>query len=280
MILKDKADFFELLPVVDRLRVPIEKVFQCADVSSGFCRGCGKVSQFNTEPVRSPSDWVNLSEGLVCQCGINGRMRAILRVLDEQMLGRRVGRAVVFERLTPLFEKLRSRFPEIIGSEYLGHDCRAGEVLNRGGVNVRHENMMSQSFSNHSVDLLLHFDVLEHLPDIDAAFSECSRVLTSDGVMIFGCPFYHNLPTSTVRAKLIDGLLHNFMEPVFHGNPVDRGGSLVYSHPSWDIMGSLAQAGFENVQIVLNFDPIEGILSNGCPFPDGHCYPMVFIARR
>jgi hypothetical protein len=134
MILREKAEFFEWLSIVEGVRGPIENAFQRADSFSGFCRGCGKVSKFTTPPVQGPQDWLNLSEGLVCECGLNGRMRAILKAIDKiDFKTRRVDRAVVFERLTPLFDKLRVRFPLIIGSEYLGDDCRAGEVLTRGG---------------------------------------------------------------------------------------------------------------------------------------------------
>lgn len=81
----------------------------------------------------------------------------------------------------------------------------------------------------------MHFDVLEHVPDMDQALRECWRILRPGGWMLFSCPFYEELESTIVRARLVDGALEHVLEPCYHGNPVDGGGALVFSQPGWDL---------------------------------------------
>lgn len=46
-------------------------------------------------------------------------------------------------------------------------------------------------FDKASFDLLLAFEVLEHIPDADAFFSEAQRVLTVDGELLLSVPFIY-----------------------------------------------------------------------------------------
>jgi hypothetical protein len=40
------------------------------------------------------------------------------------------------------------------------------------------------------------------------------------------------------------------------------------------------QAGFNAPELWLMFDPVEGVLTDACPFPDGHAWPIVFVAAK
>jgi len=42
----------------------------------------------------------------------------------------------------------------------------------------------------------------------------------------------------------------------------------------------LRDAGFAHSWIVVRLDPVCGIVSNGCPYPDGHMWPVAMVARR
>ena len=250
------------------------------DHLDGYCRICGRPARFSLDPPPE-GEWMNLREGLVCACGMNARMRMIAKVIDEMPATRLTGRNFVLERVTPLFPHLEARVPGLIGCEFLGAESAPGETTVVHGVSIRNENMMQLSFADGSVDLLMHFDVLEHVPDARAGLREAARVLADDGVMIFTCPFFHELEHDIVRARLgAGGEVEHLMEQAFHGNPMSGAGSLVYVHPSLALFAQLTEAGFDDVRAVIAYDPIEGIFSNGCPFPDGHMWPIVFVVGK
>lgn len=247
----------------------------------GFCRGCERWVDF-TQAQAPPGDWANLMEGMLCTCGLNGRMRGILMALDDLLgdLEVRPATSAVFERLTPLFPLLERRLPGIVGSEYLGDDLRSGSIQKTAWGGVRHESLLAPSYKDASLDMVLHFDVLEHVPDMDQALRQCWRVLRPGGWMVFSCPFYEALDTTIVRARLGEGGIEHLLEPCFHGNPVDGGGALVFSQPGWDLWARVIDAGFQEVRVSLCFDPVQGVLTDACPYPIGHAWPVVFVARK
>lgn len=248
--------------------------------ASGYCIGCEAWVRF-TLPVTPLGDWTNLLEGLVCTCGLNGRMRSILIALDALMLLEPfLSKAVVFERLTPLFSRLQSRLPKLVGSEFLGPEYLPGQEGMVMGHRVRHESLLDPSYKAKSLDLVMHFDVLEHVPDPGAALAQCYRMLRPGGWLLFSCPFYHGLDRSIIRARTQGDQLIHILEPCYHGNPVDGKGALVFTHPGWDILEALVAAGFPEPGILLCYSLVDGVVSNGCPYADGHVWPVVFAAQR
>lgn len=245
----------------------------------GYCRGCGVWGWF-----AQPTDvegWANLSEGMLCGCGLNGRMRGVLAVVDDVLArGRVAAEAAVFERLTPMFEPLLRRVPGMTGSEFLGARYRSGDLVDCGGLLVRHESMDDASYVNDALGLVMHFDVLEHVPDPMAALRECHRILAPGGWLVFSTPFYEELATSIRRARISEGVLVHDLPAAYHGNPVDEGGALVFTQFGRDLFDMLTEAGFCKVEAQLAFNPVEGVFSNGCPYPDGHAWPVVFVAAK
>src|SRR5262249_4895477 len=144
---------------------------------------------FSVAPDQPAGQWRNLLEGMVCACGLNGRMRLILKVIDELLPGKRVDQALVLERMTPLFPCLQARIPSLRGAEFLGTDIQPGAAVRINKVAVQHEDMCQLSLADSTLDLLMHFDVLEHVPDATKGLRECVRVLRRDGVLVFSCPF-------------------------------------------------------------------------------------------
>lgn len=246
----------------------------------GYCRFCRRQTTFmlGTPP---PGEWKNLREGLVCACGMNSRMRMIVKVLEELPAASSSGLNVVLERVTPLFPHLEARFPGLIGCEYLGTKVPLGDTGIVNNMAIRNENMMQLSFADGTVDLLMHFDVLEHVPDARVGLHEAWRVLSEDGRMVFTCPFFHQLEQDIVRARPTpNGDIEYLMEKAYHGNPMSGEGSLVYIHPSLQLFDMLEEAGFRNIRTVISYDPLEGMFSNGCPFPDGHMWPITFVVGK
>jgi SAM-dependent methyltransferase len=154
----------------------------------------------------------------------------------------------------------------------------SGQVYEQYGTMIRHENIMNLSCKDQSLDLIMHFDVIEHVPDHKKAFSECYRSLRPGGGMLFTLPFYSGLDRHLVRAKVTAEGIEHMLEPAYHGNPMGDG-ALVYFHPGWQLVEELRDSGF-CIDIGFGYDPLIGIVSNGCPFPDGHMWPVVFLAHR
>lgn len=277
---RTRAEFDTLTASLEPYRKLVEDHLLQVRETPGYCRACGKTTLLNTGPDPVPGEWKNLLEGMLCSCGLNGRMRLCLQVIEEETLGLVAYCAAILERVTPLFPHVAKRLPGIIGCEFVGPEHAGGSIHLINGTGVRHENFMALSFPDNSLDLLLHFDVLEHVPDARVALQNAFRVLKRGGKTVFSCPFYHNLPHNLVRAVMENGEIKHLMEPCYHGNPMSGQGSLVYIHPTWDIMDMLKEIGFADVRIGLSYSPTEGTISNGCPYEHGHTWPVVLVATK
>lgn len=276
-----RDEFDQLTASLDPWRQHVERTLLQVPASTGYCRACARSVVLSTGPDPAPGEWKNLLEGMSCPgCGLNGRMRLCLQVVEEELLGMQVKQTAILERITPLFPHLAKRIPGLVGCEFVGPGLRGGSLHKVQGIEVRHENFMALSFADNSLDLLLHFDVLEHVPDATVALQNAFRVLKPGGKTVFSCPFYHNLPHNLVRAVMENGEIKHLLPACYHGNPMSGDGSLVYVHPTWDIIDTLNAIGFSDVRIGLSYNPVEGTVSNGCPYEDGHTWPVVLVAQR
>jgi SAM-dependent methyltransferase len=79
---------------------------------------------------------------------------------------------------------LRPYFPK---HEYVGCDLREGNGVDRI------EDAQQLSFDDESVGTVLMLEILEHLPDPQAAISEAHRVLCDDGLLAVSTPFNYGL---------------------------------------------------------------------------------------
>lgn len=84
---------------------------------------------------------------------------------------------------------------------------------------ARCEDITRLTFPDSSLDLIVSSDVLEHVPDLAAAFAESRRVLRPGGAHLFTVP-----PRPSTRRRPPD-------EPEYHADPLDPGGILTH----WDI---------------------------------------------
>ena len=186
----------------------------------------------------------NWREHLDCpDCGFVNRLRASLHVLFQEIRPAAEARMYLTEQVTPLHDWLRAQFPNLTGSEYLGPTKIPGEIA--GGI--RHEDIQALSFADESLDLILSFDVLEHVPDHPRALAEFARCLRPGGRLLLTAPFSETSAEHQVRAVLQpDGTILHLTEPEYHGNPVDaEGGSLCFRYFGWRLLDDLRAAGFE-----------------------------------
>ena len=101
---------------------------------------------------------------------------------------------------------------------------------------------LRQTFPDESFDLVVTQDVMEHVLDPEAAFSEIARTLRPGGAHVFTTPIHPGLMTSERRARERDGAIEYLAEPEYHGNPIDEAGSLVTIDWGQDIGSIIARA--------------------------------------
>lgn len=165
-------------------------------------------------------DW--LRDDLRCfRCLSIPRQRAIIHVLDThfpQWRGYRI----------------HESSPGGASSEKLAKDCRGylpthyytdalPGTITKG---FRCEDLENQTFPDNTFDLVITQDVLEHLFDPAKALEEIARTIKPGGAHVFTVPWYSWKATER-RAKKTNGEICHFLEPEYHGNPIDLDGSLV-----------------------------------------------------
>lgn len=202
-----------------------------------------------------------LREHLLAE-GLNSRQRAIAELLIEFLVSRGIAepeaRIYGHEGITRLASLLRGRFVRYLGSEF-ALTAEKKEWL----WPIIHQDVCSLDFPDRSFDAIVSCDVLEHVPDLDAALSEAARVLRPNGRLLATFPFHWYRDESTVFATLKDGRLTYLLEPIYHGNPMDEaGGALVFQIPGWDIVPRAKEAGFTSARMTFICDQTRGIVAS------------------
>lgn len=214
-----------------------------------YCRLCDHVSTLTL-----PCDVLEPREYLCCEvCGLNSRIRAGISLLRDLAPG--ATRIYMTEQVTPAFAWMQKRHPDVLGSEFQP-DPKARRLLSKnlaklGGYGqVRFEDVTALSFANNSLDAVVSFDVLEHVPDWRAALAEFARTLVPGGICIATFPFTDAADTR-MRARLKpNGEIEHLLEPEYHGDPIS-GGVLCFYHFGWDVLDAAIGAGFSSAQMVL-----------------------------
>jgi len=185
-------------------------------------------------------------EGLRAR-GLNSRMRAVLSIIEEKVGARPRHNVTIFaaEAVTAFALMLRGYFARFHGAEY-GADEHARRAL----FPIRHEDLTALTLPSSSFDLVTTNEVLEHVPDLDAALREIARILVPGGWHVGTHPFFFMSETGDRRSALVDGEITYLKEPEYHGNPVDMdAGSLVFETPGWDIIARARAAGFSHAHM-------------------------------
>ena len=238
---------------------------------TAFCHVCNRWEPlqvdylFGGDASRLAPNW---RERLVCpSCGFNNRMRAAIQVFEEECQPRADSTIYLTEQVTPLFEHFRRRYRQVIGSEYLSSDMAPGSVSRLG---IRHESLTRMSFRDASLDFILSFDVLEHIPDYQAALRECLRCLRPGGRLLLSAPFVMDSKENLIRARETEGgdVIH-LMPPEYHGDPMSEEGCLCYQHFGWALLDDLRTAGFTQVQALVYWSVDYGYLGGPQLFVTG-----------
>lgn len=235
---------------------------ECALASSekpfatlGECFVCQKQVRFETDFLYSSDSpegkrLPNWRERVLCpSCGLNNRMRASIHLLEEVLCAKPGATVYLGERVTLLYAALAKRFVHLMGSEYLGDRVPFGEMDERG---TRNESITNLTFDSEAFDLVLSFDVLEHVPDPEKGIREIYRVLAPGGKVMLSVPFLMWEQNTRRRAVLeADGSIRHLLEPQYHGDPLSADGCLCFQDFGWELLDQMRATGFINVEMLL-----------------------------
>lgn len=104
------------------------------------------------------------------------------------------------------------------------------------------QNLEATTFEDESFDLFISQDVMEHVFHPGNAFREIARVLKPGGAHIFSVPLVNKEKKSECWASQDEsGKITYHHEPEYHGNPIDKNGSLVTMHWGYDLAEFIQQ---------------------------------------
>lgn len=242
-----------------------KKNFGERGVYKGYCGCCQRNQYFETMAV--PEEelyfWRELFKCPICNC--NSRMRYIVERVRHKYSNKKM---YIYEKITSTYRELKAIVPNIIGSEYLSEELKSGEVQN----GILHEDAMALSFKDNSFDIIISNDVFEHVADYKKAFTEALRCLKKDGVLLFSIPIFKERYKNITRTKIdAKGNIEYVMEPKYHGNPLSKKGSLVFTEFGWEILDVLKECGYRDAYAIAYFSVEKGYFGD---------IPVVFEAIK
>lgn len=215
------------------------------------CRCCRRASLF--VPLHRGD------EAIRClRCGANRRMEMLAEVLRERF-GARLAELDVLELDTDSCLRSQLAGARTYVRTFYSDSRPLGSADESG---ARCEDITRLTFPDESFDIIVSSDVLEHVPDLDAAFSETRRVLRPAGAHVFTVP----VSGATARRAVRDGdAIVHLLPPCYHLDPRDPKGILAYWDLGRDLMQRFAGSG-------LSFS-----IAAGPEGPDGR---IVFTASK
>ncbi len=221
----------------------------------------------------------NLREGLVCECGAKNRDRLMMLAIRPRIHSN--DRIVVFGSTGRLAAWLRATHSNTTFCEHFGAAHASGARVETEDGPVLNENLCGMTFADGSVDMLVHCDVLEHIPNVARAAEECARVLAPRGRLIFTMPFFQALEATIVRARVdAAGTVEHLLPPEIHGDPIQPEGALAYYNFGWDVLQYFRSAGLANTAVHMVYDTIRGLVSNGCQYPELNMLPIYLVTTK
>lgn len=231
----------------------------------GYCPACDAVQPLGYWE-GADLEQLNLREHLICLgCRLSSRMRAAYALYADASRVRPDRKIYITEQVTPAYVWLQNHLNcKVIGSEFERDRHKrktlTGYLRYLGGEgSVNYNDVTHLSFWRNSLDAVLSFDVLEHVPDYHRAIKEFARVLRPGGRLIATFPFLDQRDT-VVRARLDGkGEIEHLLEPEYHGDPIG-GGVLCFYHFGWDVLDKCRAAGFSDAKFVMPHSRESGLL--------------------
>lgn len=264
---------------LDKYRKCLEDVIE-QDSSSYFfhCSYCQCVTRMTITYTREP--WTDLRGQFSCEgCGLYNRERLFYQAILS-LSGADSGRTLIFERVTRFYNKLAKKIPQLHGVEFGGYELSPGALFDSKFGRLEHQDMQHLSYKDASFDLVLHSDVLEHIPDPFQAMREVHRVLKPGGVCLFSTPIFSNRYENLQTAYLRNGEPVFTGEPKYHGDPLSAKGVPVFHEFGLNLIDDMKALGFK-ASYLIELSLLGGIFSNNNPYPDiGHMWPIVVKVKK
>jgi hypothetical protein len=273
------SDFSATAKTIDTFIQDIENRLAAVPSVQGYCDCCGMVKALlNTV---DSVDWLDNRSQFRCEtCHLQARLRMFWKCAEEVIeTTESYSKVLLLEAVTAFSHRFCEKYPFALVSEYV-EAIPSGSQQELSGVKFQCEDLLNLSFRDGTLDIILHQDVLEHVPDADQALKEIHRVLRVGGKTLFTAPFYHYCDQSLKRAIIVDGKINYLAQPVYHGNPLSPKGSLVFEMFGLDFFRRCVDTGFSKCQIGLDYDIGRGFLSNGNPYQVGKMLPVVFLLAK
>ena len=183
---------------------------------------------------RSEVDYVNRQQGMICtQCGANLRSIALANALRSFL---RTTKYLTDDRLASEWQEL-----SILEINEAGTLTPYLKKFNKYSYGAYPEvDMHALPYDDHSFNVVIHSDTLEHIRNPVHALTECCRVLKPEGALCFTVPV---LVGRLSRSR--DGL-----SPSYHGNPeTPLEDFVVHTEFGADAWTKVFEAGFSEVSL-------------------------------
>ncbi|MFT5612391.1 MAG: SAM-dependent methyltransferase [Polaribacter sp.] len=235
-----------------------------------FSITAGKNVKLGVDWAHSNGKHINWRERLICPItNLNNRQRACYHLFLSELHPYADDKVYITEQVSPFYGFLKDRVKWLKGSEYVDSDLPSGHITE---ADLRHEDFTNLSFEDNSLDKIMSFDCLEHIPNYKAAIAESYRVLKENGRALFSFPFSKGLDETLVRATMSeDGVISHLTEPEYHGDPLSNEGCLSYYTFGWDVLDTFRNIGFNNVYALVYWSDIFGYLGDE---------KIVFVAQK
>lgn len=264
----------------ERVRA-LDAFFSMAQTVSGYCDCCGGIVELRIPSGATFGSAPNLREGFLCPAGLNARSRLLYRLLKSVARKRASTDVALFEDFTRLKYAVEAVEGVVLcPSMFLSSCVASGDPIEYKGERAIHQDMTSTSYEERSFDVVMHGDVLEHIPDYRRAIADNFRILRPGGVLIASAPFFPLVDRTKILATQDSsgGIVHHIEDPEYHGDPV-AGSILAFYRFSWDLLTEVESVGFCNSGIVVEVDPFSGLLTNNCP-GEGNMVSLAIVAVK
>jgi SAM-dependent methyltransferase len=227
----------------------------------GVCDICECQTTYTATPAKAPEGdrfefrvpWWKETR---CGCDLTNLDRAVLRVfLDAQDPKHHVYHVGHNSRLR---QWLSQRVQNVTSSEYQ-EGRKSGEVEG----DIRFEDLTRLSFDVGQFDCIICVEILEHIPDYQAALREMARTLAAGGRAILSFPWLgRDTYDHLIRAELKqDGSINHILPPEYHEDPVKPQGILSFRSFGWRILDDLRAADFSSASAEFVFGPLHGYMT-------------------
>lgn len=193
----------------------------------GFCVICNKKVIFS-----ATNSWFR--DHYHCpNCKSIPRERALLHVLSKVYPHYK---NLIIHESSPSFRatslKLKNTAQNYSYSYYI-EGKKSGEYLEK--FNCYCQDLGNTSFQENIFDIVITQDVMEHIFNIENIFKEIARILKIGGSHIFTTPLVNKNKPTVQRALFENGNIIYLLPAQYHGNPIDKNGSLVTYDLGYDI---------------------------------------------